>query len=352
YAPTTAQVAGTPLLLISSQVNKFYIADLAPDRSMVEFTTAQGLPTFAISWRNPEREQADWGFATYMAACKEAVDAVLAISGAERLHLAGICGGGIMVSMLLAHLAATDDERVASGTLMVTHLDQAVQTLASVLVADPVIAAAKRRSRRAGILDGRDTARFFAWLRPNELVWSYVVNNWLLGDDPPQHELLFWNVDNTRLPAQLHVDYLDLYLKNALVHPGALEVLGTPIDLSAVRTDTYLVGGTTDHITPWRGCHRSAALLGGDSQFVLSVGGHVGTIVSAIGNQRARHFAGPVTGDDPDAWSAAAEEHAGSWWPHWAAWLGERSAPPRRAARRLGNRRFPALESAPGSYVL
>jgi polyhydroxyalkanoate synthase len=351
YTPTTPQITGTPLLVVPSQVNKYYFADLSPGRSLVEFTTNEGMPTYAISWRNPDKRHADWGFETYLAAVKEATDVALAVSRSATVHLAGICGGGIMVSMLLAHLIADGDPRGASATLMVTHLDQEVESISRMFVGDPVVAAAKRRSARKGILEGRDTARFFAWLRPNELVWAYYVNNWLLGEDPPSHELLFWNVDNTRLPARLHADYLDLYLDNPLAHANAIEILGTPIDLGAITVDSYVVGGTTDHVTPWKGCYRSACVLGGQSEFVLSVSGHVGTVVAAPGDPRARYLAAPVEGSDADAWLSAAEEREGSWWPHWVAWLRDRSEPSRRA-RAAGSRAHPVSGAAPGEYVL
>jgi polyhydroxyalkanoate synthase subunit PhaC len=351
YMPATREVTGAPLLIVPSQVNKYYIVDLAPGRSMVEYLVSQGSPTYAISWRNPGREHADWDLESYIAACLEASEVAMSVSGTEMIHFAGICAGGIMVAILLAYLMVIGDQRAATGTLMVTHLDQAVDTIARVFVADPVVEAAKRRSRREGFLNGRDTARFFAWLRPNELVWSYVVNNWLLGEDPPKHELLFWNVDNTRLPAELHSDYLDLYVNNPLPQPGGLRILGEPIDVGTIQADTYLVAGTTDHITPWRGCFRSARLIGGTSDFTLAVNGHVGAIVSSPGARRGSYFAGRVTSEDPDEWVTGAEQRKGSWWPHWTEWLHSRSGPAKRAPRRLGSRKYPPGDSAPGAYV-
>jgi polyhydroxyalkanoate synthase len=352
YAPTTAQIVGTPLLVVASQVNKYYFADLAPGRSLVEFTTHQGVMTFAISWRNPDHRHADWGLETYLAAVKEASEIVMNIARSDALHLAGICAGGIMVAMLLAHLQAVGTNPAASATLLVTQLDQRVESLLRIFAGEAAVAAAKRHSAKRGIVEAGEMARFFAWLRPNELVWAHYVNGWLLGEDPPAHDLLSWNVDSTRLPARLHADYLDLFLENPLVRPNALEVLGTPLDLAKVTTDTFVVGGTSDHVTPWHGCYQSARLLGDDSEFVLSASGHVGAVVAPPGNRRSRHLAGPVTGNDPDAWLASASEHEGSWWPHWARWLCERSAESRRRPRRLGARSHPPLYPAPGEYVL
>jgi polyhydroxyalkanoate synthase len=220
------------------------------------------------------------------------------------------------------------------------------------LASKPAVEAARARSQRAGYLDGGDLAKVFAWLRPNDLVWNYWVNNYLLGQNPPAFDILYWNADTTRLPAGLHSDFLDLFGSNGLAEPGTLTVLGTPIDLGKVGVDAYVIAGSTDHIVPWQTAYRTTQLLGGDSEFVLSSSGHIQAIVNPSGNPRSSYRTGE--GDPPataDEWLAGAEERAGSWWDHWAGWIGERSGQERRAPAKLGSKAHPPLEAAPGRYV-
>jgi polyhydroxyalkanoate synthase len=208
------------------------------------------------------------------------------------------------------------------------------------------------RSRRAGVLDGRSLGSVFTWLRPNDLVWNYWVNNYLLGNDPPTFDILFWNADHTRLPAALHADFLDLYLRNPLPVPGEATVLGTPIDLRQVASPTYVVAGITDHIVPWQAAYRTSRLFGGGGEFVLSSSGHIQSIVNPPGNPKAAYFAGGPDQDDPDRWLSGATEAKGSWWEHWAGWLGAHSGDRRRPPPRLGSRRHRVLDPAPGRYVM
>ncbi len=217
---------------------------------------------------------------------------------------------------------------------------------------DAVIARALRRSREKGILDGAEMARVFAWMRPNDLVWNYWVNNYLLGADPPAFDILFWNADSTRLPAKLHADFLDLYLRNPLPAAGETRVLGKPIDLKKVRVPTYVLAGITDHIVPWQAAYRSTRIFGGRPQFVLSSSGHIQSIVNPVGNAKAAYFAGGPAGDDPNAWLKGATQSRGSWWEHWAEWLGRHAGERRPAPEKLGSPTHRPGAAAPGRYVL
>jgi polyhydroxyalkanoate synthase len=352
YAPVGSRTFRRPLVVIPPQINKYYISDLAPGRSFVEHTVAAGIPYFAISWRNPTPAQRDWNLAAYVSACKEALEVASDISGASDANVAGMCAGGITLACLLGHLAATDESLVNSATFMVAGLDTSSQSTVGLLASTASIEAARARSQRKGVLDGRDLGRLFAWLRPNDLVWNYWVNNYLLGQNPPAFDILYWNADTTNLTAGLHSDFLDLLGTNSLARPGSLEVLGAPIDLGKVRCDAYVVAGATDHIIPWTEAYQTTQLLGGDSQFVLGSSGHIQAIVNPPGSRRSKFQTRPgPPPPDPLEWRAGATTNEGSWWDHWLGWLGERSGDQRRAPAKLGNRRHPPIEAAPGRYV-
>ncbi len=263
YQPTTPQVYGRPLLIVPPQVNKFYVMDLSPNKSIIRYLVANGQQVFAISWRNPTPQQRAWGFETYDRAILEAIDAVRAITQSPDVNISGSCLGGMTLATLLGHLAAQGDQRIHAVTFLVTVLDTSVESTMGLFATRETIAAAREASRLKGVIEGQEMARVFAWLRPNDLIWNYWVNNYLIGKDPAAFDVLYWNNDTTRLPANLHGDLLDLVETNALTHPGAFEVLGTPIDLSQVTNDAYIVAGITDHITPWQGCYATTQLLGG-----------------------------------------------------------------------------------------
>jgi polyhydroxyalkanoate synthase subunit PhaC len=352
YAPAGSRSFRRPLVAIPPQINKYYISDLAPGRSFVEHAVAAGIPYFAVSWRNPTPAQRDWDLAAYVSACKEAIEVACDISATSDANVAGMCAGGITLACLLGHLAATGESLVNSATFMVAGLDIAGESTVGLLSSRASIEAARSRSQRRGVLDGRDLARMFAWLRPNDLVWNYWVNNYLLGQNPPAFDILYWNADSTNLTAGLHSDFLDLLDSNGLARPGSLEVLGTPVDLGIVRCDAYVVAGATDHIIPWTAAYQTTQLLGGDSEFVLGSSGHIQAIVNPPGTKRSRFLTRPgPPPPDPLEWRAGATTSEGSWWDHWLRWLGERSGGERRAPARLGNRRHPPIEAAPGRYV-
>jgi polyhydroxyalkanoate synthase len=352
YAPAGSRTFRRPLVVIPPQINKYYISDLAPGRSFVEHTVAAGIPYFAISWRNPTPAQRDWDLATYVSACKEAIEVACDVGASSDANVAGMCAGGITLACLLGHLAATDDSLVNSATFMVAGLDISSESTVGLLTSTASIEAARARSQRKGVLDGRDLGRMFAWLRPNDLIWNYWVNNYLLGQNPPAFDILYWNADTTNLTAGLHSDFLDLLGTNGLAAPGSIEVLGTPVDLGKVRCDAYVVAGATDHIIPWTAAYQTTQLLGGDSEFVLGSSGHIQAIVNPPGNRKSRFLSRPGPPPaDPLEWRASATTNEGTWWDHWLRWLGERSGDQRRAPSRLGNRRHAPIEAAPGRYV-
>jgi polyhydroxyalkanoate synthase subunit PhaC len=352
YAPAGTKTFTRPLVAIPPQINKYYISDIGPGRSLIEHMVGAGVPYFAVSWRNPTAAQRAWNLDTYVAACKEAIEVACEITGSADANVVGMCAGAITMACLLGHLAATGERLVHSATFMVAGLDTAQESQIGMLASQPAVEAARARSHRAGVLDGRDLARVFAWLRPNDLVWNYWVNNYLLGQDPPAFDILYWNADTTRLPAGLHSDFLDLFTTNGLAHPGTLTVLGTPVDLGKVDIDAYVVAGSTDHIVPWRTAYQTTQLLGGDTEFVLSSSGHIQAIVNPSGNPRSSYRTrGGVPPAEADGWIDGAEKSAGSWWDHWSTWLGARSGDQRRAPTHLGSATHPALEAAPGRYV-
>lgn len=352
YAPQTAEVYVEPVLVVPPVINKFYILDIAPGRSLIEFMVRQGHQVFAISWRNPTAAQRSWSTDTYGAAILDAMSAVEKISRSKRVHVQASCSGGILATMTAAHLSAIGDvDRLASLTLMVTVLDQAKAGLTST-IDESSAKIAIEKSAQKGYLDGRSLAEVFAWLRPTDLIWRYWVNNYMEGRSPAPFDVLYWNADTTRMPAALHRDMVLMGLHNALTEPGGATMLDTPVDLGAVTADTYVVAGIADHISPWQACYRSARLLGSkDLRFVLSTSGHIAALVNPPGNPRASYRVATADECDPDGWIESAEKHSDTWWPDYSAWLAERSDGMKRVRKTLGNKRFAPMEAAPGTYV-
>jgi polyhydroxyalkanoate synthase subunit PhaC len=354
YAPQSDEVWSVPLLMVPPVINKFYIMDIAPGRSMIEYFLRQGIQVFAISWRNPTAEQRNWGFDTYGQAIVDAMDAVAKIAGSDRVHVQASCSGGILAAMTAEHLTATGDgERLAGLTLMVTVLDQRKSGFAAAVIDQDSANIAIALSARKGYLDGRALAEVFAWLRPNDLVWRYWVNNYVEGKSPAAFDVLFWNTDTTRMAAALHRDMVLMGLHNSLATPGGARMLGTPVDLGQLTADAYVVAGIADHISPWQACYRSARLLGSkDLRFVLSSSGHIAALVNPPGNPRASFRSGSVDETDPAGWVDAAEQHTDSWWPDFVAWLAVRGGQKKAAPDALGGAGMAPIEPAPGSYVL
>ncbi|MBZ9663743.1 class II poly(R)-hydroxyalkanoic acid synthase [Pseudomonas sp. LMG 31766] len=351
YKPITESVHERPLLVVPPQINKFYVFDLSPDKSLARFLLRSQVQTFVVSWRNPTKAQREWGLSTYIEALKEAIDVICAITGSKDVNMLGACSGGLTTASLLGHYAALGQQKVNALTLLVSVLDTQLDTQVALFADEKTLEAAKRRSYQAGVLEGSDMAKVFAWMRPNDLIWNYWVNNYLLGNEPPVFDILYWNNDTTRLPAALHGEFIDMFQTNPLTRPGALEVCGTPIDLKQVTCDFFVVAGTTDHITPWDSCYKSAHLFGGKCEFVLSNSGHIQSILNPPGNPKARYMTNSEMPLDPKAWQESSTKHADSWWLHWQTWLSERSGATKNAPRALGNKKFPAGEAAPGTYV-
>jgi polyhydroxyalkanoate synthase subunit PhaC len=354
YKPSTPQVREVPLLFIPPTINKYYILDISPGRSMIEHHVAQGQQVFTISWRNPEQAQGHFDLDTYADAVAEAGQAIASITGQPSINLAAACSGGIITAGLVGHLAASGKLGEASSlTLMVCALDNDTEGTMSALASRDVAAAAVAESARKGYLDGQALAGVFTWLRPNDLVWNYVVNNYLLGKDPPAFDILYWNQDTVRLAAGLHRDFIQIGLDNAFVHPDALEVLGDPIDLGQVDLDTYFVAGLTDHIVPWESAYKGARLFGGRRRFVLSKSGHIQALVNPPNpDSRSSYQMADDLPEEPETFFAQSPKLPGSWWPDWDAWLVERSGELKHAPKTLGNSAHKPRGKAPGTYVL
>jgi len=351
YRPTTETVREVPLLIVPPTINKYYITDLAPGRSIVEHYLAAGQQVFMISWRNPDERHADWDLDTYGQALLDAMDAVEQASGSERVALQAFCSGGIISAMVLAHLAETGrQDRVSAASFAVTVLDWSRAGTVSALMDEESVRAATEKSRQKGYLDGAQLAEVFAWLRPNDLIWNYWVNNYLQGKPPPNFDILFWNADTTRMSAGLHRDFIDVALGNQLTETGAATMLGTPVDLSTVTVDTYVTAGIADHLCPWQACYRSTQLLGGESRFILSTSGHIASLVNPPGNPKSTFQVADRTPADAEEWLSAARTEKGSWWPDFTAWLGERCGEEVPAPTDLGGG-LEVLGEAPGTYV-
>jgi polyhydroxyalkanoate synthase len=351
YRPTTEQVHERPLLVVPPQINKFYVFDLSPEKSLARFLLRSGVQTFVVSWRNPTKAQREWGLSSYIEALKEAIEAVIAITGSKDINMLGACSGGMTTASLLGHYAALGEHKVHALTLLVSVLDNKLDTQVALFADEKTLEMAKRRSYQAGVIEGSDMAKVFAWMRPNDLIWNYWVNNYLLGNEPPVFDILYWNNDTTRLPAALHGEFIDMFKTNPLTRPGALEVCGTPIDLKQVTCDVFCLAGTTDHITPWEACYKSAHLFGGKCEFVLSNSGHIQSILNPPGNPKGRYMTNTELPREPKDWQESATKHTDSWWLHWQNWLIERSGASKKAPTKLGNKQFPASEAAPGTYV-
>ncbi|QXI23228.1 class II poly(R)-hydroxyalkanoic acid synthase [Pseudomonas iranensis] len=352
YKSMSEKQYAKPLLVVPPQINKYYIFDLSPQNSFVQYALKNSLQTFMISWRNPDVRHREWGLSSYVEAVEEAMNICRAITGAREVNLMGACAGGLTIAALQGHLQAKRQlRRVASATYLVSLLDSQIETPATLFADEQTLEAAKRRSYQRGVLDGRDMAKVFAWMRPNDLIWSYFVNNYLLGKEPPAFDILYWNNDNTRLPAALHGDLLDFFKHNPLIHAGGLEVCGTPIDLQKVNVDSFSVAGMNDHITPWDAVYRSTLLLGGERRFVLSNSGHVQSILNPPSNPKAAYVENAKLSSDPRAWYYDAKHVDGSWWPLWLEWVAQRSGALNETRTTLGNPNYPPMEAAPGTYV-
>ncbi len=351
YATPLPTVYRYPLVIVPPMINKYYITDLAPGRSMIEYLVGQGHQVFVISWRNPDARHRDWNLDSYGSAIVEAMGAARTICRAPKASLCALCSGGIASAMVAAHLADVGRlDELATLCLGVTVLDQSHAGTAAAMIDRRTAALATAVSYSRGYLDGRALAEVFAWLRPGDLIWNYWVNNYLQGLAPPSFDILYWNADTTRLPAAVHRDFIEIALSNALTKPDQASMLGSPVDLSKVDVDSYVIAGIADHLCPWQSCYRSTQLLGGSTRFVLSTSGHIASMVNPPGNPKATFQTAPDNPPEPADWLRQAQTVPGSWWPDYSAWLAERSGGQRDRLDEPGGG-FAPMEAAPGSYV-
>ncbi len=354
YTAQTDKVYKRPLLVVPPQINKYYSIDMAPGKSMIEFLLSQGIQPYCVSWRNPTKEMRNWDMTTYITALDEACEAALEITGADSVNIMGSCSGGITLSTYAGWLAAQGEEdKINSVILAVCVLDTMSSTDndMAALVTPETVKAAKLASSSRGVLDGQDMAKMFAWMRPNDLIWNYWVNNYLLGNAPPAFDVLYWNADTTRLPAGLHGDFLDMIYTNPFLNPGAMVVGGHEIDMTKVNYDTYVIAGTTDHITPWKAVYNTARLYGDNTTFILSNSGHLQSLLNPPGNPKAWYMKAPAKQADPEEWAEKAKKHEGSWWVDWGEMLQKKSGAEIKAPKSPGSKKNPTLGPAPGTYV-
>jgi len=354
YQPATAQVAARPLVMIPPCINKFYILDLQPENSFVAHAVAAGHTVFMVSWRNVEAAQGQFGWDDYL---EDGVFAALRvakeIAKSDQVNALGFCVGGTLLGAALAVLAQKKSELVASATFLAAMLDFAEPGEIGLFVDEASVAAREATIGAGGILPGQDLAFVFSSLRANDLVWPYVVNNYLRGGQPAAFDLLYWNADSTNLPGPMYCYYLrNTYLQNRLREPGALTNCGVPIDLGSVKLPIFVLATREDHIVPWRSAYRTLNLLGGnEKQFVLGASGHIAGVVNPASKNRRSHWTGKPYPDDPQEWFSKAQEHQGSWWPLWSEWLGQHGGGSRKAPAKAGNAKYKPIEPAPGRYV-
>jgi polyhydroxyalkanoate synthase subunit PhaC len=351
YEPSTSDVRRRPLLIVPPWINKFYVLDLQPKNSFIKWAVDQGNTVFVISWVNPDERLADKNFEDYMLEGPlAALDAVNKAAGERSVNAVGYCLGGTLLASTLAYLAAHDDDRIASATCLVTLVDFSEVGDMAVFIDDEQILSLEKRMRERGYLEAHDMATSFNMLRANDLIWSFVVNNYLLGKEQIPFDLLFWNSDATRMPAAMHSFYLrNMYQRNLLAEPGGLILADTPIDLKKIKTPIFLLSTREDHIAPWKSTYAATRLYGGPVKFVLSASGHMAGVISAPGSKYG-HWTNDDLPPTPDAWLAGAQSHPSSWWPLWDEWVTQFDSG-RVPARSPGNGQLLVIENAPGSYV-
>jgi len=352
YSPTTETVLKRPLVIFPPWINKFYILDLRPRNSFVRWAVEQGHTVFVASWVNPDEKLAEKDFGDYMQeGVYAALDAIEKATGEREVNAIGYCLGGTLLATTLAHMAARRDDRIKSATYFVTMTDFAEAGELGVFIDEEQLKSLEERMQKRGYLEGTEMATTFNMLRANDLIWSFVVNNYLLGQEPFPFDLLYWNDDSTRMPARMHSFYLRrMYQDNDLVKPGAIELLGEKIDLRKIKVPSYLISTREDHIAPWKSTYRATQIYSGPVRFVLAASGHIAGIVNPPESGKYSHWVNENLPPDPEEWFRGATELAGSWWPDWQRWVTALSNE-RVPARIPGTGGLPALEDAPGSYV-
>ena len=353
YAPLTDKVAQAPLLIVPPCINKFYIMDLQPENSLVRFIVEQGFTVFLVSWKNPGAAESQCTWDDYLERGPlAALDVVRAVTRVAKPNVLGFCVGGTILASALAVARGRGEDPVASMTLMTTLLDFAEAGELGCLVDETSVAAREAAIGKGGLLKGQELANVFSALRSNDLIWQYVVGNYLKGGKPQAFDLLFWNSDPTNLPGPFLTWYLrNMYLENNLRVPGRLKMLGVKVDLRKIAVPTYMMAAREDHIVPWQSAYHARPLVGGDTTFVLGASGHIAGAINPASKNRRSYWTSASTVADPDDWLESAEEHKGSWWLHWIEWLRQHAGKQVRARARAGNARYKPIEPAPGRYV-
>ena len=352
YQPSTEKVFSRPLLFVPPWINKFYILDLRPENSLVKWAVERGFTVFMVSWINPDERLRNKDFENYVSeGILAALNAIELATGQREVNAVSYCIGGIVMAATLAYMSARGDDRIVSATLLTTLLDFSDVGPISVFIGEKELAFLDRVMAKKGYLEGTRMSSAFNMLRSNDLIWSAVIRNYLLGRDPIQFDLLYWADDNTRMPARMHSFYLrNLYLRNKLREPGGISLLDTPIDLGQVKTPSYFVSTEHDHIAPWRGVYESARLLRSPVRFILGGSGHIAGVINPVGSGKYCYWTNDSLRGDAEEWRDSAEQHQGSWWPDWLHWV-ERHAGPRVARRIPGDGKLDPIEDAPGAYV-
>jgi len=358
YKPLTAKVHERPMLFVPPCINKYYILDLQPENSVIRYTVEQGHRVFVVSWRNPDESLKALTWDDYIAQGPiRAIEVVRQIAGVDTLNTLGFCVGGTILATALAVLAARGEHPAHSLTLLTTLLDFSDTGILDIFVDESMVKVREMTigpdaPNGPGLLQGRELATTFSFLRPNDLVWNYVVGNYLKGETPPAFDLLYWNGDSTNLPGPMYCWYLrHMYLQNDLRKPGTLTVCGEKVDLGAIRAPVYLYGSREDHIVPWMAAYRSVALMKGPRRFVLGASGHIAGVINPPAQRKRSFWTNDKLPTDAADWFDGATEHAGSWWPDWAQWLKGHGGALVGAPRRYGARHLKEIEPAPGRYV-
>ena len=352
YTPTTPEVNKRPLMIVPPWINKYYILDLREKNSFIKWAVDQGHSVFVLSWVNPDEKLAQKGFEDYMfEGVLAALDAIEKVTGEKDVNAIGYCLGGTLLASTLSYMAAKKDDRIKSATFFTTMLDFTEAGELSVFIDEEQLTMIESQMAQQGYLDGSKMATTFNMLRANDLIWSFVVNNYLLGKDPFPFDLLYWNSDSTRMPAAMHSFYLrNMYLQNRLAQPGGIVMNGTPIDVAGIETPAYFISTIEDHIAPWKSTYLGAKLFSGPVRFVLGGSGHIAGIINPPAANKYGYWTNEALPESSDDWIKGAEQHAGSWWTDWSRWVAK-LAGPKVPARTPGAGRLPALEDAPGSYV-
>jgi polyhydroxyalkanoate synthase len=353
YAPATAEVGARPLVMVPPCINKYYILDLQPGNSFVRYAVAQGHTVFMVSWRNVGPAHGHYGWDDYLRlGIFEPFRVAREIAGADKVNALGFCIGGTLLGAALAVMAAKGEDAVEAVTYLTTMLDFAEPGQIGVFVDEPGVAAREAAIGAGGVFPGAALAFVFSALRANDLIWPYVVHNYLMGGTPAAFDLLHWNADGTNLPGPMYCYYVrNTYLENKLRVPGALVNCGVPVDLGRIARPSFVYASREDHIVPWRAAYRTLALLGGEKRFILGASGHIAGVINPPQKNRRGYWSGEPYPEDPERWLAGAARRPGSWWPEWRAWLSRYAGPKVEARKELGSAEYPALEPAPGHYV-